>query len=442
MASSGNAFTLRLRRPEEEPFIGKFLSKANFDAYADTKPGAAASSQSSSNVLMYLHSQEVREDHEEEDVVKDSEYYKKKKAPRKRKYDKTSKLVIEDSSSKETGKMVLAKGIGKFEGTLVDLSSEIDVSNNEPNLFKYALLEVVTGKDSTEVNVIPVNNMFVFRRPPLTADRLLHEVDEDYDEKIRKDKQRLQKYRRIGKVLEDLEMQDSTSSGGRDGRDLDDSNMPARDKDGFEIPALFGSLSKKAKLSKKGKVMDSSSGLADEDVEKELNQEFTGDYSAKFVDDEEDNIVLEQNYLNAVEDQYNADRETVDVNQFSDDDEEEENEEEEDIPAPGGVIIQAPSTFAGIDNAVFDESTRQLKEKLLQSSKKRSHEDLSSSDRSMVTDSADTSSKRASPMPPSVSEKVVASEIYSLSEEGIKAYIIAMGGRVPTATLKKVEIKS
>jgi hypothetical protein len=291
---------------------------------------------------MYLQSETIREENDEDSndetegskgKEKDAAYYKRKKFMKRKKYNKLSKLIIEDNTIPSSSRSLSSPNqpsIDRFEGTLVDLSLESETgsafhgdnptslkttSGNEKkdmDIFRYALLEVVAGSDGrpTEVNVIPVHHMFAFRRPSLAIDKLLDEIDDDYDDKIRRDKLKLQKYRRIGNALEDLESRGEASRLGSEGSRDETGTGINGSAGGFQIPSLFGNAAKKAKMSRGRKKGDSNmSGLVDDDQARDFDSR---NYSAKFVDDEEDDVVSEQIDLNATEDRFIADRETVD----------------------------------------------------------------------------------------------------------------------------------
>jgi hypothetical protein len=456
--TSSAAWNLRFKRPQENPFIGKFSAKANFD-------------QAVPPIRMSLQAEELREEINDEEVVKDADYYKKKKQKKRRKYTKQSKLVIEDSSRASIGSDI---GIGRFEGQLVDLSlneslytSQTNKSESQEGSFRYALLEVVaaanTESKQTEVNVIPIHDMFYFRRPALTGDKLLDEIDDDYDEKMRKDKLKMQRYRRIGRALEEIE---GRGSGTQDASATDDNEAgsSAQGKS-FDIPALFGSISKKSKGRGPGgggggrkAIEASNSGLVDEDQMRELGSEYTGDYRVQFVDDEEDNVVHEQNFLNAVEEDYTAQRDTVvDMEEdYENESDEEEEEEDQSSSPPAGVVLTAPSTsIAGINKEDFDSSARIARELLIQNSKKRSRDVMATAStyqaqlqasalqRPATTDAPKAIAKAASSSKIAGSDSEPmgtdsSSEKYEFSEAGLLAFMQAMGGRTSTAAVKEV----
>lgn len=448
-------WNLRLRKAIDTPFIGKFNAKLNFDSIIEP-------------IQMYLADEEVKDDINDDDQIKDADYYKRRKNLRRKKYNKKSKLVIEDNSDFKS-----QRGLGKYEGFLCDLSSEDGLirnpssstnneEDNDNSLFRYALLEVVATTSSnssspsnavtTEVNVIPINNMFLFRRPAIVGDKLLDEIDDDYDEKLRNDKLKLQRYKNIGKILDEVE---SRNSNDQRNENINDTNGGSTD---FAVSDLFGSLAKKSKGGKgairKFKGLTGDGGLVDEDVAKTFDSEFQGDYSAKFVDDEEDNIIVEQNYLNSVEEQFTADHETVDIYGEVNAEESDDEDDEDEGKASANTSMDAPSTaIAGIDEDELKRSARVAREHLLGQQKdqsllkKRSLEDINDQSNAESKEEVEPNRKKDKlQLPVSASSGPTASPItiekeYDLSAEGVRAYITATGGSVTATALREVTDK-
>mmetsp|Transcript_9276 Transcript_9276/g.8291 ORF Transcript_9276/g.8291 Transcript_9276/m.8291 type:complete len:451 (+) Transcript_9276:50-1402(+) len=405
--SSG--WSLRMKRPPEnqQPFIGKFSDNINLSAMKLP-------------VHMFLKDEEIKDDQTEE--IKDAEFYKKKRLQRRFKYSKKSVMCLEDSSTNQLNKI-------SFEGRLCDLSLSEDTANggsnnssstnNNDSSFRYALLQVIAGQGQTptEVHVIPVHSMFTFRKPVLANDKLLDEIDEDYDTKIRIEKMKMEKYRRIGKALEDIEKKP-----GADASAVVESN----NSDGFEIPALFGAVAKKSK-SRGQKALLSDSGV-DMDVVEEIDNDFAGDYKASFADDEEEHVSAEQLTLTAREDEFMALKDEID--QYDDDD-------DDDKEAENGEKVKGDSVIAGIDPDEFERSTRAARLAIISDSieyeahnnKKRLREEETAIEDNNVVSSA--------PEPEDKRKKVETSKSYPPTEVGLRAYASDMGGSVSTADLKE-----
>eukprot|EP01035_Chromulina_nebulosa_P029660 gene29660-39334_t len=406
--SSG--WSLRMKRPPEnqQPFIGKFSDNINLSAMKLP-------------VHMFLKEEEIKDDQTEE--IRDAEFYKKKRLQRRFKYSKKSIMCLEDSSTNQQNKI-------SYEGRLCDLSLSEDTTNsgnnsssnnnnNNDSSFRYALLQVIAGQGQapTEVHVIPVHSMFTFRKPVLANDKLLDEIDEDYDTKIRIEKMKMEKYRRIGKALEEIE-----KKSGSDAITI----VETKNSDGFEIPALFGAVAKKSK-SRGQKALLSDSGV-DMDVVEEIDNDFAGDYKASFADDEEEHVSAEQMTLTAREDEFMALKDEID--QYDDDD-------DDDKEVEKGEKAKGDSVIAGIDPDELERSTRAARLAIIsdsieyeaQSNKKRLRDEETANEEETVVSK--------SPEPDDKRKKVESSKSYPPTEEGLRAYASDMGGSVTTADLKE-----
>ena len=292
---------------------------------------------------MYFKDEEIRDEVKDDATNKDSEYFKRKRSKR-RMYRKKSFLVMKDSTSVTAAKAVdsvvpnssttssnsdsLAQsstGV-RFVGQVCNMGLATDLdqgrvafmrsdvnANSFP--FKYVLLqftkkppEVEGGAVSSEINVIPVTDMFLFKKGFGGKDELLTEIDEKFELQNQQKRAQFAKYKNICesmKVYEEKKLQE---------RDDDDDF-----KGGFESTSLFGNAvinkalgGRKKAGSKLNKVKRESGHrhqiehIDENGVQLDEMNEFDewckGDYETKFADDEENNVDLEQATLNEIED--------------------------------------------------------------------------------------------------------------------------------------------
>ncbi len=151
---------------------------------------------------------------------------------------------------------------------------------------------------------------FSFRKPSISGQKLLDEIDDEYDNKLQRDRMRLSKYRRLGHALLNSDLNDKSSRTNED--------ISASDHE-YALPPVFGrssnSLIKSSrrnigtsndlgelKMSHKegGTVLDGA-GI-DEDAAAEYNEWTGGDYEKVFADDDEEHIIIQQNVLEEQED--------------------------------------------------------------------------------------------------------------------------------------------
>lgn len=129
---------------------------------------------------------------------------------------------------------------------------------------------------------------YSFKKPSVTGEKLLDEIDEDFELKQMSDRNRLARYRKINKTLE------STSRMKEGGEEDDGTGMTSGG--GYLIPSAFGRTNNKSLKSGAKTVqrrhMDE--GGQDLDAAKEPTEWCGGDYSKTFADDEEENVGREQ----------------------------------------------------------------------------------------------------------------------------------------------------
>jgi hypothetical protein len=217
---------------ESYPIIGKFDDKVNLAAAK--KP-----------LRMYLKEEEIIEEMFEHPTNQTEKYNRSKIKPRR--YRPKSELHIEDSTHRKPN----GPPVGlQYEGRITNLDFQ-DVeepnqsksskttfkgasSSSADNSFKYVLLEFAKGDSgSTEVNMIPVGDWFTFKKPSVTGQKMLDQVDEDFELKLQRDKARLSKYKRIAESLEAHSGPKTDKSAGHDEEDI-------------SAPAAFGRAVSKA----------------------------------------------------------------------------------------------------------------------------------------------------------------------------------------------------
>lgn len=291
---------------------------------------------------MFYKDEEIREEIREEEL-KDSEYFKRKRN-RRRMYRKKSFLIMKDSESSEAP-IEVSKAVGdssdsksnlnstkppnggiRFVGQVCNMSLATDLdqgriapmrsdSNANSFPFKYVLLqftkrpsEVEGGATTNEINVIPVNDMFLFKKGLGGKDELLTEIEEKFELQNQQKRAQFAHYKGIFRSLKDYEAKKLQEA------DDDDDDYIG----GFDSASLFGNAVSKAlsgskKSGSKSNKFKRESGHKhhiehiDEngvqlDELNEYNEWCKGDYETKFADDEENNVELEQATLNEMED--------------------------------------------------------------------------------------------------------------------------------------------
>ena len=295
-------------RPEEYPMVGKFDEHVDFN-------------KAKLPVKMYFKDEEIIEEAIDENVKKDSEYYKRRRQRRKALKTK-SHLVIEDAVASTRDINGPLKGL-IYEGKISNLNLSDDVSVLGPKPFqnkqkaksiteapfKFVLLQPqkysVNNEEKTQILVTPVGDWFSFKKPSLTGQKLLDEIDDDFDTKLIKNKAILNKYKKIAQAFQDNDNNDEKGA--------TDTSVVA---DEFSLPAAFGRAAMKA--SKRSSASGAGGGgtkkkiietwesdrggiqqkpgeaAADLDAEMQYNEWCGGDYEKNYADDDEENIGYEQ----------------------------------------------------------------------------------------------------------------------------------------------------
>lgn len=292
MSKAPAAWSLRFKSPADYPNIAKCSDELDWD-------------QAEKPIHMYFKEEELKED-EATLVEKDSEYYRRKRE-RRRAYRKKNTLVLEDSGA-QTGE---STGF-RFEGRMLNLGlADVEDAKTkqekvEEAPFRYVLLQFVK-KDSeqageaasNEINVIPVGDLFALKKASLVADELLVDIDERFIQEIQRSKGNISRYKGINKALTAAER---ARLGLRTDEDGDGRQAGLNAKEflgGFGSTSLFGAAVNKAFGKAKGSGSTGNASFLNEngmDMD-ELNAQANmnqGDYSTKFVDDEEEYVATEQ----------------------------------------------------------------------------------------------------------------------------------------------------
>lgn len=451
MSASGAGWPLRFRRDEDESIIGKFNDGINFEAAKQP-------------IKMYMRDEDIEEEDTGE-VVKDSEYWKNRKK-RRSWYRKKSQIILEDSTPR--GSSNAASGL-QFEGNVSNVSMADLAETGSSTMvtakyrrgepvkapFKYVLLQVVKKdvidemtkgvSSATEVNVIPVADWYQFRKPSVESQKFLDEIDDDFELKQRKDKEKLEKYKRITQAMK---INQNKLDGGRDGipEDGDESNR-------FDLPAIFGSSAGKSvkagKLFKKEKVEKhlDENGM-DLDQAKSFDDYCKGDYAAERADDEDD-VGGEQMDLDDKEDIVAGQAVYEHSDEDGDSDDEEEEEEDEDEGEGGG----GHGAKLGLVDETMEISAKEFKRQIAVKEErardkaqglgvKREHEEEDGNQRKRTRIESETvvSAASSSSVSATSSSSVGAkgADDYEMSDDGVRKYITNAGGRVKIADLKEV----
>ncbi len=155
---------------------------------------------------MYFKEEELKEE-ETAEVVKDADYYKKKRSQR-RSYRKKNNLIFEENIPNITSTITGNKEFGlKFNGqmvntTIADMEAKeltkhaTDIHAAEEVPFKYALLQFVKKEDGeNEILVIPVGDMYLFKKASRQADELLADIEAKYEAERQRMKDKQEKYK-------------------------------------------------------------------------------------------------------------------------------------------------------------------------------------------------------------------------------------------------------
>jgi hypothetical protein len=299
MSKAPPTWALRYKAPADFPNIAKFSDDLHWD-------------QAVLPATMYFKEEELKEE-EVATIEKDSEYYRRKRE-RRRAYRKKNTLVLEDSSAVHD---VGASTGFRFEGKLCNLGlADVEEAKSkavkpEDAPFRYVLLQFVKKENedgsngtTSEVNVIPVGDTFSFKKASKVADELLADIDERYLEEMQRSKESISRYKGISKSLTAAERAriglTAEGDGAGRGHGLDAKEFLG----GFGTSSLFGASVNKA-FGKGGKKGGAGGGEGaersflnengmDVDVLKAEENATSGDYSTRFVDDEEEYVTVEQ----------------------------------------------------------------------------------------------------------------------------------------------------
>ena len=354
MSKAPPSWSLRYKSPTDFPNIAKFADEID---WANAKKP----------MQMYFKEEELKED-ETAEVVKDAEYYKRKRNQR-RAYRKKNALVLEDSSDKTSSGNGDATGV-RFEGRLCNLGladiedAKSKAQNREDAPFRYVLLQFIkkendgaSGSNSSggnEINVIPVGDMFAFKKASLIADELLVDIDERFIQERQRSKDNINRYKGINSSLTQAERSRlglGPGEGG-DGAGLSSTEFLG----GFDSTSLFGASVNKSSGSNGGGGGRGGGGkqsnVSNNNNDSYLNENgidmdelradedaHHGDYSTRFADDEEEYVVLEQGRNQEMADMEMSvsQRYAEDLEEGVDDDDEDEDEEDNEEDEVGMV---------------------------------------------------------------------------------------------------------
>jgi hypothetical protein len=331
MSKGPASWPLRYKSPADYPHIAKF---------ADAVPWAEANPP----MMMYFEEEELKREDDDplEPVVKDAEYWKKKDKQRNS-YRKKKKLVLEDSSHQPGMRSENSTGGIRFEGKKVNLGladnedAKQKLQNVEEAPFRYVLLQFVKkasatagGAPTSEINVIPVGDMYNFNKAPYVPDELLAEIDERFIQERQRSKDSIGKYKGINALPEErgrLGMGSGANGEGTTGIEY---------SGGFDSTSLFGANVNKSRNKKEREGPIAVTTFLNEngmDLD-ELNEENIrhGDYTTRFADDEEEFVTVEQKRqeLQVELELSGADRNASGRGDDEDDDSDEDKEDDDD----------------------------------------------------------------------------------------------------------------
>jgi hypothetical protein len=198
---------LRLKLPDDLPNIAKFSDAINLE-------------NASKPVKMYFRDEEIFDD-DEKIVIKDANYYKRRKNSKRYEYKKRNDLIIEDSAKSNLGI--------RFEGKLETNNGFTSIDNKvqEPP-FKYVIFQFL--KEENEVNVIPVEDIYSFRKHAMKSNESLETIKDRIDQRLIKQKEKAAYFKQIEKSLM------SKNNNNDDSNDKNEEYVG-----GFEADSLFGS---------------------------------------------------------------------------------------------------------------------------------------------------------------------------------------------------------
>lgn len=491
MSKITSGWPLNFKVKNEMPLVGKF------DEIVDFKNAPKP-------VKMFIKDEDILEE-AVDDLIRDSEYYKRRRQ-RRRSYRPQSIIYLEDSNKREIKGP--PKGL-QYEGKISNLNLTTEENGVSPAPgqrrqqgqksvtdvpFKYVLLQVVksvsddSGAASTQVNMIPVGDWYAFKKPSVTGQKTLDDLDDDFEAKQRVDKTRMSKYRKISKIM------DGGGKGG--GKEEDESEETW---DAFTLPAAFGKSSMKgvkrggggfggggggggggavadagARSGGDNKLIDESG--FDVDEQNEFKEFCGGDYEKTFADDEEEYVGREQAQLEEQEEELQG-RELAD--EVEEPDSDDEDEEDEDALGAGALATtmvdedmersakEYGRLFASAGTGGSTSSNNFAYEKGFKKeagdSKKRSRqsglqeaadEGPADAKRRAVDGEQGKQKKKGGvtfsddadkPAAPAGADKEEprsgASDEFDMSADGLRRYITSMGGRVGLPALKEVKFR-
>eukprot|EP01041_Mallomonas_annulata_P000609 gene609-1173_t len=353
---------------------------------------------------------------------KGAEYYRRRRVNR---FRRKTQITIEDSTKKSKDS---TSGI-KLSGLPVENRTEGGGTS------KYVLLQVLKVGDTSEVNVIPVDDWYQFHKVSTSRAISLDEVDLEYDNLQRRKASANKKYQRISKAMDhnsriyDETVASKLNGGGSSGQD--------GETGGSDAFGMAAAKFMKIKKSKETKVDVKQYSMVDADGEKEFEDICGYEYEETRSDDEED-AVLEQ-----ADQEVEAERAVVmqkDEDEEADEDDEDEDEEAEgdEEEGDGGELVLASKQLKGFLTKQNEKGASESSgEEDAESTSSRGREDggdgrAEDRKRRREEDSGDQSKK--SKGDPGDKKGSLTLEL-ELSEEGMRAYMARMGGRLTAKSL-------
>lgn len=263
---------MRIKKPIHLPLIGQFGDEVKFAGEGVHEP-----------IYMWMDEEEELKDDEDGDdtVVKDAAFWKERRKHRQMfgrgRNKKYELLKIQDSLPRQ--KDDAPNGL-IFEGKEWSPGIEVDplahekgpstyrhskTSQEVKKLSNYAIFQMIkrkdeaTGKTLTEVELIPVEQFYLFKKPSVQSTKSLDDIDDEHEANKEAEAKLKNKYKNLFKARNMIMDGEEEESGPR-GRGRPAKGTAARpnvkDEDGrFSLENVFGIVAKQKmrKVVKKGK---------------------------------------------------------------------------------------------------------------------------------------------------------------------------------------------
>lgn len=321
--------SLRFKKPENYPDVARFVDE-DFDITRITN------GQEEWNLQ---YEQEQLKEEEADMIKKDEEFFRRKR--RQRRYYKRKQTLGLTNASGDLhmeSKAISLDSAEEHDENL--LQKRLDPSSVEDVPFRHVLLQFVKrqyeGGEQTEIHVIPVADVYAFRKKLKQKDQLLSDLDVAYTAQKEQLKKQNDRYRRLMQGMNDPTREDSSDRGGKGKRGGGEADA---DPFTFAVNRAFGrkrgannssSSSSANNNNQQPAPMLNENGVDLEELERE-NDFLGGDYNTRFADDEEEHIHIMQKRMDTDEgdelaNNWRPEDDEMDV----DDDDDEDDEEGED----------------------------------------------------------------------------------------------------------------